>query len=309
MTEITAKMVSELREKTGAPMGECKKALVETKGNIDEAIDWLRKKGIATAQKKSGRAAADGLVGVATSGNTGALVEVNAETDFVARNEQFQNMVRNITAVAIAKKGVLADINAASCPGTSRTVADEITHQIATIGENMNFRRAAALSATDGIVCSYMHGAIAPQLGKIGVLVALESKGDKAKLESVGKQIAMHIAAANPLALSSDKLDPALVAREKAVFSEQAAASGKPADIIGKMVEGRLRKYYEEVCLLEQIFVIDNETKISQVLANAAKDVGSPVSISGYLRFALGEGVEKEVKDFAAEVAAMAKTA
>ncbi len=309
MTEITAKMVGELREKTGAPMGECKKALVESNGNMEAAVDWLRAKGVATAQKKSGRAAADGLVGVASSGNIGALAEVNAETDFVARNEQFQNMVRNITGVAMAKKGVLADINAATYPGESRTVAEEITHQIATIGENMNLRRAATLSAADGIVCSYIHGAVAPQLGKIGVLVALESKGDKAKLESLGKQIAMHIAAANPVALSSDKVDPALVAREKAVFSEQAAQSGKPADIVAKMVEGRLRKYFEEVCLLEQIFVIDNENKITQVLANAAKDIGAPVTISGYLRFALGEGVEKEVKDFAAEVAAMAKTA
>ncbi len=309
MTEINAKMVAELREKTGAPMGDCKKALVECGGNIDQAVDWLRKKGIATAAKKSGRAAAEGLVGVGVSGQTGALVEINAETDFVSRNAQFQELVKNVVQVAVAKKGVMADINTAACPGSSRNVADEITHLIANIGENMNFRRSAALTAQNGAVASYIHNSIAPNMGKIGVLVALESTGDKAKLESLGKQIAMHIAAANPLALSSDKLDPALVAREKAVFSEQAAASGKPADIIGKMVEGRLRKYYEEVCLLDQLFVIDGENKISQVLANAAKDIGAPVTISGYVRFALGEGVEKEVKDFAAEVAAMAKIA
>jgi elongation factor Ts len=309
MTEINAKMVAELREKTGAPMGDCKKALVECGGNIDQAVDWLRKKGIATAAKKSGRAAAEGLVGVGVAGQTGALVEINAETDFVSRNAQFQELVKNVVQVAVAKKGVMADINAAPCPGSSRNVADEITHLIANIGENMNFRRSVALTAQNGAVASYIHNSIAPNMGKIGVLVALESTGDKAKLESLGKQIAMHIAAANPLALSSDKLDPALVAREKAVFSEQAAASGKPADIIGKMVEGRLRKYYEEVCLLDQLFVVDGENKISQVLANAAKDIGAPVTISGYVRFALGEGVEKEVKDFAAEVAAMAKIA
>jgi elongation factor Ts len=309
MTEITAKMVAELREKTGAPMGDCKKALVECGGKMEEAVDWLRKKGIATAAKKSGRAAAEGLVGVSVAGKTGALVEINAETDFVSRNAQFQELVKNVATVALAKNGVIADINAAPCPGSARNVADEITHAIATIGENMNFRRSAGLTAQNGIVASYIHNAIAPNMGKIGVLVALESTGDKAKLESLGKQIAMHIAAANPLALSADKLDPALIAREKSVFSEQATASGKPADIIGKMVEGRLRKYYEEVCLLEQLFVVDGENKISQVLANAAKDIGAPVTISGYIRFALGEGVEKEVKDFAAEVAAMAKIA
>lgn len=309
MTEITAKMVAELREKTGAPMGDCKKALVECGGKMEDAVDWLRKKGIATAAKKSGRAAAEGLVGVGVAGSVGALVEINAETDFVSRNAQFQELVKSVVAVALTKNGDVAAINAAACPGSSRNVADEITHAIATIGENMTFRRAAALTAQNGAVAAYIHNAIAPNMGKIGVLVALESTGDKTKLESLGKQIAMHIAAANPLALSSDKLDLALVAREKAVFSEQAAASGKPADIIGKMVEGRLRKYYEEVCLLDQLFVIDGENKISQVLANAAKDVGAAVTISGYVRYALGEGVEKEVKDFAAEVAAMAKTA
>ncbi len=309
MTQITAKLVAELREKTGAPMGECKKALTQTNGNMEDAIDWLRKTGVATAAKKSGRSAAEGLVGVAVSGATGALVEINAETDFVSRNAQFQDLVKNVAQVAVAKKGVIADINAAAYPVGSRNVADEITHTIATIGENMNFRRTASLSAKSGVVSCYIHNAIAPGMGKIGVLVALETAGDKTKAESLGKQIAMHVAAANPMALSSDQLDANVIAREKSVFSEQAAASGKPADIIAKMVEGRLRKFYEEVCLIDQVFVVDGETKISQVLANAAKDIGAPVTIGGYIRYAVGEGVAKEEKDFAAEVAAMVKTA
>ncbi len=308
MTEITAKLVSELRDKTGVSMMECKKALAETNGDMNKAVDLLRKKGQATAEKKGGRIAADGLIGMAVSGKEAALVEVNAETDFVAKNAEFQDMVLKVASLAIATKGDAEKIKS-SAFGNGATVSEHITNLIAKIGENMSLRRAQIISVGNGVIAGYMHNASTPVLGKIGVLVALESSGDKAKLESLGKQIAMHIAAANPQALSPDKLDKAVVEREKAIFSEQAAASGKPADIIAKMVEGRLRKFYEEVCLLDQIFVVDVETKISKLLENAAKDIGAPVTISGYVRFALGEGIQKKETDFAAEVAAMAKTA
>ncbi len=308
MTEITAKLVSELRDKTGVSMMECKKALAETNGDMDKAVDLLRKKGQATAEKKGGRIAADGLIGMAVSGKEAALVEVNAETDFVAKNAEFQDMVLKVASLAIATKGDAEKIKS-SAFGNGATVSEHITNLIAKIGENMSLRRAQIISVGNGVIAGYMHNASTPVLGKIGVLVALESSGDKAKLESLGKQIAMHVAAANPQALSPDKLDKAVVEREKAIFSEQAAASGKPADIIAKMVEGRLRKFYEEVCLLDQIFVVDGETKISKLLENAAKDIGAPVTISGYVRFALGEGIQKKETDFAAEVAAMAKTA
>lgn len=308
MAEITAKLVSELREKTGAQMMECKKALQETNGDIEKAVDLLRKKGAASAEKKGGRVAADGLIGIAIEGLTGGIVEVNAETDFVARNAQFQEMVQKVAFLAIENHGDMEKIKSASY-GDGGSVADHITKLIATIGENMTFRRAQTLSAKEGVVASYMHNAAGPNIGKIGVLVALESKGDRVKLESVGRQIAMHIAAANPQALTSDKLDKALVERERAIYVEQAMQSGKPKEIAEKMVEGRLRKFYEEVCLMDQVFIVDNESKISKVLETAGKDVGAPVTISGFLRFALGEGIQKKETDFAAEVAAMAKTA
>ncbi len=297
MAEITAALVKELREKTGAGMMDCKKALNETAGDVEGAVDWLRKKGLAAAAKKAGRVAAEGLVAVATEGTSGAVVEVNAETDFVARNDQFQGFVAKAGQTALAKGDDVAVLKAAG-------LEEELTALIATIGENMNLRRAKKLSVKDGIVAGYVHSAAAPGLGKIGVLVALESTGDKAKLADVGKQIAMHIAAANPLFLNIDSVDGAALEREKAVLTEQAAASGKPAEVVEKMVVGRVRKYYEEVVLLEQVFVMDGETKISKVVENAVKDAGAPIALTGFARFALGEGIEKQETDFAAEVAA-----
>ncbi|MBF0325754.1 translation elongation factor Ts [Magnetospirillum moscoviense] len=304
MAEITAALVKELREKSGAGMMDCKKALGETAGDVEAAIDWLRKKGLAAAAKKAGRVAAEGLVAVAASGTKGVAVEVNAETDFVGRNDQFQGFVKAVAQVALDAGSDVEAIKAAACPGADKSVADQLTALIATIGENMNLRRAVRLEVSAGLVATYMHSATAPGLGKIGVLVALESTGDKAKLEALGKQIAMHVAAANPLFLDVSSVDTTALDRERDVLTEQAKASGKPAAVIEKMVEGRVRKYYEEVCLLEQVFVIDQETKISKVVENAAKDVGAPVKLTGFARFALGEGIEKEEKDFAAEVAA-----
>ena len=303
MAEITAALVKDLREKTGAGMMDCKKALNEVAGDIEAAVDWLRKKGLAAAAKKAGRVAAEGLVAVATDGTSGAVVEVNAETDFVARNDQFQTFVANVGKLALDKGDDVAVLKAAAY-GNGKTTEEELTALIATIGENMNFRRAKKLSVGSGIVAGYVHSAAAPGLGKIGVLVALESTGDAAKLADVGKQIAMHIAAANPLFLNIDSVDQGALEREKAVLTEQAAASGKPAEVVEKMVVGRVRKYYEEVVLLEQVFVMDGETKISKVVENAAKEVGAPVALTGFARFALGEGIEKQATDFAAEVAA-----
>ena len=303
MAEISAALVKELREKTGAGMMDCKKALGETGGALEEAVDWLRKKGLAAAAKKASRVAAEGLVGIAIAGTSGAVVEVNAETDFVARNDQFQALVAGVAALALAKGDDLAALKAAPFRD-GKTLAETLTALIATIGENMNFRRAARLQVTDGVVCGYVHGAVVPGLGKIGVVVALQSAGDKAKLAEIGKQIAMHIAAANPLFLTIDNVDAASLERERAVLTEQAAASGKSPEVIEKMVAGRIRKYYEEVVLLEQIFVIDGETRIGKVIENAALAVGAGVTVSGFARFALGEGIERENKDFAAEVAA-----
>ncbi|HVI53030.1 MAG TPA: translation elongation factor Ts [Candidatus Sulfotelmatobacter sp.] len=303
MAEITASLVKELREKTGAGMMDCKKALSETAGDLEAAVDWLRTKGLAAAAKKAGRVAAEGLVAVASEGTVGAVVEVNAETDFVARNEQFQGFVKSVAALAVVNGDDIATLKAAKV-ASGKTLDEELTALIATIGENMNFRRANVLKVSQGVVASYIHSATAPGLGKIGVLVALESAGDVAKLQDVGKQIAMHVAAANPLFLSVAAVDGAALERERAVLTEQASASGKPPAVIEKMVEGRIRKYYEEVVLLEQVFVVDGETKISKVVENAAKTVGAPVALTGFARFALGEGVEKEEKDFAAEVAA-----
>jgi len=305
MAEITAALVKDLREKTGAGMMDCKKALAETGGDLEAAIDWLRKKGLSAAAKKSGRVAAEGLVGVATSGTGGAVLEVNAETDFVARNDGFQAFVEAATQIALATKGDVEKLKASAYPGTGRTVADELTHLIATIGENMQIRRSAYLSVSEGVVATYIHTAAKPGLGRIGVLVALESAGDKDKLTALGKQLAMHIAAANPQFLDVTSVDGAALEREKAIYREQAAGSGKPADIVEKMVLGRVRKYYEEVVFLEQNYIMDDKSKVSAAVEKAAKDIGAPVKVVGFLRYALGEGIQKEEKDFAAEVAAV----
>jgi elongation factor Ts len=306
MAEITAALVKDLREKTGAGMMDCKKALAETGGDLDAAIDWLRKKGLSAASKKAGRVAAEGLVAVAVKDNVGAIVEVNSETDFVGRNPQFQALASGVAAVALTTGDDVAAIEAAAFPGSSRNVKDEVTHAIATIGENMTLRRARKLTVDGGVVVSYVHSALAEGLGKLGVLVALKSTGKREVLEQIGKQVAMHIAAANPQSLSTKDLDQSLVERERTVLTEQAAGSGKPADIIAKMVEGRIRKFYQEVVLLEQTFVIDGETPVGKAVEKAAKDAGAPIEIAGFVRFQLGEGIEKKTDDFAAEVAKMA---
>ncbi len=306
MAEITAGLVKDLREKTGAGMLDCKKALIETAGDLEAAVDWLRKKGLAAAAKKAGRIAAEGLVAVAASGARGAIVEVNAETDFVARNEQFQAFAKAAAEVALAQGGDLERTVSAGFPGGG-TVAEKLTALIATIGENMSMRRATGLAVSSGVVVSYVHNAIAPGLGKIGVLVALESSGDAGKLGGLGKQIAMHVAAANPSALDVSSVDPAALVRERAILVEQASASGKPPQVIEKMVEGRLRKYYEETVLLEQVYVVDGESRVKDVVAKIAKELGVDVKLAGFRRFALGEGVEKKQEDFAAEVAAQLK--
>jgi elongation factor Ts len=300
MAEITAALVKDLRDKTGAGMMDCKKALTEAEGDIDAAVDWLRKKGLAAAAKKSGRVASEGLVAVASSGQKAAVVEVNAETDFVARNEAFQAYVETVAKVALEVGEDLETLKAAPYPGSERNVGDELTHLVATIGENMNLRRARVLSVNQGVVATYMHGALRPGLGKIGVIVAIEGPGELGTLEVLGRQLGMHVAAARPDALDINAVDPAALEREKAVLTEQAAASGKPAAVIEKMVEGRIRKYYEEVVLLEQVFVVDGETRVREV----AKKAG--VAITGFARFTLGEGIEKQTGDFAAEVAAAA---
>jgi elongation factor Ts len=292
MAEITADLIKRLRENTGAGMMDCKKALSEMKGEFDDAVDWLRKKGLAAAQKKSGRVAAEGLVAVVVEGGRGAIVEVNSETDFVARNDKFQSFVGAVAKLAAQSKD-LQDLTGKPIPGEGKTVADKLTDLVATIGENMSLRRMATLSAGTGVVASYVHGALAPGLGKIGVLVALDSTGDKAKLATLGKQIAMHVAAANPQALSIDAVDAAVVERERAVLTDKAKASGRPEAVIGKMVEGGLRKFFEDVALLEQTYVIDNESKIKDVIEKAAKDVGAPVKVAGFVRMALGEGIER----------------
>jgi len=307
MAEITATLVKDLRETTGAGMMDCKKALTETNGDMEAAIDWLRTKGLSAAAKKSGRVAAEGLVTVASSGTKAVALEVNAETDFVGRNDKFQAFVLEAANVALAS-GVddIEALKGQNYTGTGRTVGDELTQLIATVGENMNLRRMTQLSISQGAIASYVHNAVAPNLGKIGVLVALESAADESKLAALGKQIAMHIAAARPEALSVADVDASALEREKNILSEQARASGKPEAIIEKMVEGRLRKYYEEVVLLEQIYVVDGETPIKDVVAKAGKELGAPVTLKGFVRYQLGEGIEKTESDFAAEVASMA---
>jgi elongation factor Ts len=304
MAEITAALVKELREKTGAGMMDCKKALTETGGDLETAEDWLRKKGISSAAKKAGRVAAKGLVGVAVDGLRGALVEVNAETDFVGKNDKFQAFVAEVAKLALKSGGYVDRLNSESYPSTGRNVADELTQQIAVIGENMSLRRTAFLSVKEGAIGAYMHGQEAPGLGTIGVLVALESSGDEEQLAALGKKLAMHVAAAAPEALDIGDVDAAALERERDVLAEQARASGKPEEIIAKMVEGRLRKYYEEVCLLEQTFVIDGETKVRKVLDQAGTDLGTAVKVTGFVRYQLGEGIERGPDDFAGEVAA-----
>ena len=307
MAEITAALVKELREKAGAGMMDCKKALTETGGDVEAAIDWLRKKGLSAAAKKAGRVAAEGLVGVVVEGTSGAVVEINAETDFVGRNDTFQGFVDTAARLSLGVEGDIARLATAAYPGTGRDVQGELTQLIATIGENMSLRRATKLSVGEGVVAGYVHGGVTPTLGKIGVLIALESTGDKAKLAALGKQLAMHVAAASPRSLSVADLDPAAVERERAVLTDQAGAQGKTPEIVAKMVEGRLRKFYQDVVLTEQTFVVDGETKIAKVIDNAAKDIGAPVKLTGFVRFQIGEGIEKVVTDFAAEVAAQAK--
>ncbi len=300
MAEITAALVKDLREKTGAGMMDCKKALTENGGDIEVAIDWLRKKGLAAAAKKSGRVAAEGLVGVASTSNAAAMIEVNAETDFVARNETFQAFVTTAAEIALMVGEDIEAIKAAPFPGTGRTVAEELTHMVATIGENMSIRRARVLRVSHGVVATYVHSALKPGLGKIGVLVAVESASELGALEILGRQVGMHIAATRPDALDTSAVDPAALEREKAVLTEQARASGKPEAIIEKMVEGRIRKYYEEVVLLEQVWVHDGESRVKAVVAKAG------AKLTGFARFQLGEGIEKQTGDFAAEVAAAA---
>ncbi len=306
MAEISAVAVKELREQTGAGMMDCKKALAEAGGDMTKAVDWLRAKGLAAAAKKAGRVAAEGLVAVSAQATSGVVVEVNSETDFVSRNDKFQAFVRAIADLARAKGADLEALKKLPYPDAGRTVAEEAVNLVATIGENIQIRRVEGLKVERGIVASYLHNSLAPGLGKIGVLVGLESSADPAKLAELGKQIAMHVAAAKPLAATVDGLDPAAVERERKVLTEQAAQSGKPADIVAKMVEGRLRKYYEEVVLDRQIFVIDSESKVGDVLAKAAKELGHPVKLAGFVRFTLGEGIEKQATDFAAEVLATA---
>jgi elongation factor Ts len=302
---ISASMVKELRDKTGAGMMDCKNALNENDGDIEAAIDWLRAKGIAKADKKSGRTAAEGLIAVVSDGTKAAVVELNSETDFVSRNGDFQALATGIANVALGTDGSVDAISAAEMGG--KAVSENVTEAISTIGENMSLRRSAVVEVGQGVVASYVHNAISDGLGKIGVLVALESSGDAAALNAIGRQIAMHVAATNPLAATKDEMDAEVVERERKIFSESARESGKPDNIVEKMVEGRIRKFYEENVLLSQTFVIDGENSVEQTIKNAEKDVGAPIALKGFVRFHLGEGVEKEEEDFAAEVAAMSK--
>jgi len=289
MAEVTAALVKQLREKTGAGMMDCKKALADTEGDLEAAVDWLRKKGLSQARKKAGRATAEGLVAIATDGSKGAMVEVNAETDFVARNETFQAFAQTVAQVALTTDGSEEAVQNAAYPETGRTVAEELTQLIGTIGENMKLGRATVIDVGEGAVAGYVHNQLGAGLGKLGVLVGLRSSGDTAKLEGLAKQIAMHVAAANPNAISQDDIDPELIKREREVLEEQARASGKPENIIEKMVEGRLRKFYEEVALLDQVFVVDGENKVRTVLENTAKELGTEVAVADFKRFELGE--------------------
>jgi elongation factor Ts len=301
---ITANQVKELREMTGVGMMDCKKALEETAGDMEAAVDWLRTRGLAKAAKKAGRVAAEGLVGVANEGTRAAIVEVNSETDFVARNDQFQGIVGNVAKLAVEAAGNVEKLAEMPFPGTGRSVAAELTDAIAKIGENMNLRRSAVVEVKDGVIGSYVHNTVKPGLGKLGVIVGLESTGDKNVLAGLGKQLAMHIANTNPASVSSDDIDPAVVAKEREIYTEQAKESGKPAEVIAKMVEGRVRKFFEEATLLAQTFVIDGESKVKDIVAKAEKVGGAPIKVTKFVRYALGEGIEKLESDFAAVVAA-----
>jgi elongation factor Ts len=304
MSDVTPNDVKALRERTGAGMMDCKKALVECNGNIEDAIDLLRKKGLAAAAKKSGRTTAEGLVGVYVDDIRGTIVEVNAETDFVARNELFQKYVEDIAVIANKNMLDLESLKNASYPGSERTVSEELTNLIAVIGENMGLRRVSHMSVATGVVASYVHNKISANMGKIGIIVGLESSGDKVKLMELGRQIAMHIAAANPQSTTIEGLDPTVLVRERNIVTEQAKSTGKPAEFIEKIVEGRIRKFYEESVLLEQVFVMDGTTKVKDVVLAASKEIGAPITIKGFEKFVLGEGIEKQTVDFAAEVAA-----
>jgi elongation factor Ts len=305
MAAITAQMVKDLREQTGAGMMDCKAALQETDGDIQAAVDWLRAKGLSKAAKKADRVAAEGLIGVTLDKNAGTVVEVNSETDFVARNEQFQAMVKEITALGLAAKGDMDKLGGQKMPG-GKPVTDHVREMVGTIGENMSVRRTAFLEVPKGVVVSYMHNAVAPDLGKIGVLVALESGADEGKLKELGRQIAMHVAATNPIALTAEEVDAEIVEREKAIFTEQAKESGKPDNVIEKMVTGRIQKFFKESVLLKQEFVVDPDKTVEQAVAAVEKEAGAPIKVTGFVRFALGEGIEKQQGDFAAEVAAAA---
>jgi elongation factor Ts len=301
---VTAQQVKELRDATGVGMMDCKKALAETNGDMDAAVDWLRTRGLAKAAKKAGRVAAEGLVGIALDGTRAAIVEVNSETDFVARNDQFQGIVGNVAKLAVDANGDVEKLAGMPYPGTGRSVSAELTDAISKIGENMNLRRSAVIEVRHGVIGSYVHNTVKPGMGKLGVLVGLESTGDQAVLAGLGKQLAMHIANTNPLSVSPDDIDPAVVAKEREIFTEQAKESGKPAEVIAKMVEGRVRKFFEESTLLAQTFVIDGESKVKDIVERAAKEAGAPIKVTKFVRYSLGEGIEKAETDFAAEVAA-----
>jgi elongation factor Ts len=307
MATITAAMVKELREISGAGMMDCKNALAENDGNMEASIDWLRAKGITKAEKKAGRTAAEGLVAIESRASKAVVIEVNCETDFAARNDAFQETVRNIVNVAINTDGSTDAVAAATYPGTSKTVTEAVKDLVGTVGENMSFRRSAMLSVKDGVVATYIHNAAADGLGKLGVLVAIETAGGHDEARAFARQVAMHVAATSPLALSAEEVDPAAVERERAIFTEQARESGKPDAIIEKMVEGRIRKFYEEVVLMKQAFVMNPDITVEAALKDAEKAIGAPAKITGFVRMALGEGIEKEATDFAAEVAAAAK--
>jgi elongation factor Ts len=306
MAAITADMVKNLREKTGAGMMDCKTALSESAGDMDAAIDWLRAKGLSKAAKKADRVAAEGLIGVASAAKAGAVVEVNSETDFVARNAEFQKVVAEIAKIALKAGGDVAKLSAMEYPKKKVTVADHLKELVGTIGENISLRRTASLEVNDGVVATYVHNQATPGMGKIGVLVSLESTGDKEKLSEIGRQVAMHIAATNPLALKDEDVDPAVVERERAIFTEQAKESGKPEKVIKQMIEGRIKKFYQEVVLLKQAFVINPDQTVEQALKEAEKAAGAPITVTAFVRYELGEGIKADKGDFAAEVAAAA---
>ena len=308
MADVTAALVKQLREQTGAGMMDCKAALIESAGDLDNATDWLRKKGLAAAAKKAGRLASEGLIGLEVDGRRGVVVEVNSETDFVARNQDFQALVGTIAGLALESGGDLERLLQTTVPASGRSVADEITQKVAVIGENLSLRRVAAIEVGEGVVGAYVHSALAPGLGKIGVLVGLQSAGDPEQLATLGKQLAMHVAAAKPLAVSVDRLDARELERERAIYAEQARASGKPDSIVDKIVDGRVRKFYEEVVLLEQAYVIDPDLKVKAAVERVAESIGSTITVTGFERFALGEGLAPKTSNLAQEVAQLADT-